>query len=141
MPRQLLRVASLFGFALSALVSLGASPASATEDEVIASGKQEFGQNCAPCHGASAKGDGEWTDILITKPADLTAIAKRNGGKFPFWDVYKAIDGEKPLKSHLISPMPIWSAQFKAQEEKEGKPPAYVRILTITHYLESIQER
>ena len=47
------------------------------------SGKQMFGDYCAPCHGISGKGDGPAASALKTPPADLTVLAKTNGGKFP----------------------------------------------------------
>jgi hypothetical protein len=31
--------------------------------------------------------------ILTVAPADLTQIRKQNNGEFPFWRVYKIIDG------------------------------------------------
>ena len=39
---------------------------------------------CASCHGKDAKGDGPMAKLLKTPPPDLTAIAVRNGGMFPF---------------------------------------------------------
>jgi len=135
------RRAALAILGFSSLLMLGTGPAKATQDEVVADGKREFARNCVFCHGVQGKGDGQWNDILITKPADLTQIAKKNGGVFPFWHVYQAIDGEVAIKSHLISPMPIWSDQFKAEEKQPGRESAYIRILILTHYLESIQEK
>ena len=38
---------------------------------------------CASCHGADGKGEGPLTENLRFRPADLTLIAKRNGGSFP----------------------------------------------------------
>ena len=141
MMRRNLRRTILAVLGFSSLMVLGTGPAKATQDEVVADGKREFARNCVFCHGALGKGDGQWNDMLITKPADLTQIAKKNGGVFPFWHVYQAIDGEVAIKSHLLSPMPIWSDQFKAEEKQPGREPAYVRILMLTHYLESIQEK
>ena len=36
---------------------------------------------CASCHGTDAKGDGPMAKSLKVKPADLTRIAARNGGR------------------------------------------------------------
>lgn len=141
MRQAFFRILSLFGLSLSAALSFGIVPALATQDEVIAEGKQEYQENCTACHGDAGKGDGRMAELLIVKPADLTQVAKRRGGAFPFWDIYKIIDGEQPTKGHLSYPMPVWESRFKADESKPGYPPAYMRILSLTHYLESIQEK
>jgi hypothetical protein len=71
----------------------------------------------------------------------LTRIAKRNGGAFPFWKVYGIVAGEAPVRAHDLSPMPMWAQRFRAEEETRYAAPAHVRILLLTHYLESIQEK
>ena len=44
------------------------------------SGKEMFQAYCASCHGADAKGDGPAAAALKSKPANLTELAKNNGG-------------------------------------------------------------
>jgi hypothetical protein len=44
------------------------------------------------------KGDGEMAKLLVFKPADLTQLCKRNQGEFPFWPVYRAIDGRETIR-------------------------------------------
>lgn len=132
-----LRTASLLG--LSALCLLAALPARAQQQQVIAAGKEEYRENCTGCHGDDGKGDGGLAAILTVKPADLTQIAKKNGGAFPFWQVYGITEGTVPVKGHVY--MPNWESRFKTDESKPGYEYAYLRILTLTHYLESIQEK
>ncbi len=43
-------------------------------------GKIEYQSKCASCHGSDAKGDGPLADQLKIGPADLTQLAKKNGG-------------------------------------------------------------
>lgn len=117
-----------------------AAPVAAQQANVINRGKLDYREHCEACHGQSGMGEGKMADRLSVKPPDLTRIAKRNGGEFPFWTVYTAIDGEEPVRAHELSPMPLWGARFR-DEEKEGQPPVYLRILALTHYLESIQEK
>ena len=50
----------------------------------VPSGKAMFKQYCAACHGSDGKGRGPATASLNTRPADLTALSKNHGGKFPF---------------------------------------------------------
>ena len=46
-------------------------------------GPDLFRAHCAACHGLDGKGSGPVAPTLKIKPADLTVIAKNNGGKFP----------------------------------------------------------
>ena len=124
---------------LALLAIPSARPAFGQQAAVIADGKADYEQNCVGCHGSEAKGDGRMAEILTIKPPNLTRIAERNHGVFPFWKVYATIDGEEAVKGHMFTPMPLWWDRFKQDEKKPGYLPAHVRILEITHYLESIQ--
>lgn len=56
-----------------------------------------FSQNCAMCHGADARGDGELAADIRAEtgkgPANLTALSRRNKGTFPRARVLSYIDG------------------------------------------------
>jgi len=136
-PPKMVKIAALL--ASCALCLIAAAPARAQQEKVIAAGKAEFQDHCTSCHGDDAKGDGRMAALLTVKPADLTQIAKISGGTFPFWQVYGVIEGAVPVKGH--SYMPAWKSRFEADEGKPGTDDAYLRILTLTHYLESIQEK
>lgn len=125
--------------AFSILWLLAATPARAQQEKVIAAGKDEFQTHCTSCHGDDAKGSGRMAQLLTVKPTDLTGIAKKSGGTFPFWQVYGVIEGAVPVKGHIY--MPDWKSRFEADQTKSGYEDAYLRILTLTHYLESIQEK
>ena len=56
-------------------------------------GEKVFAENCALCHGAGGRGDGAIAAGLRPRPADLTVIARRNGGTFPVSQVLSQIDG------------------------------------------------
>lgn len=109
--------------------------------EVIEDGRQEYVENCGVCHGRAATGEGPMAMILTVPPADLTGIAARNGGTFPFWEVFRTIQGTHPASGHMFYPMPVWGERFAEDEALRGGLPAHLRILVITHYLESIQEK
>jgi mono/diheme cytochrome c family protein len=115
------------------------------EDEVIASGKYEFRRNCVICHGLNGKGDSVMRNLnlLAEHPPDLTQLSKRNSGKFPFWQVYRIIDGREPVKGHGTPDMPIWGNLFSIQNGKglSSETTAAGRILNLVHYLQSIQEK
>ena len=56
---------------------------SLTEPNYSIEGERIFQESCAPCHGPSGRGDGPAGIALRTRPADLTRISVRNGGRFP----------------------------------------------------------
>lgn len=108
---------------------------------LLAEGREDFIENCAACHGADATGNGELAQKLLKPPKDLTAIAELNGGEFPFWRVFDVIAGDVPVPGHDTFHMPNYSQRMRSQEASPGFPAAHVRILELTHYLESIQQK
>ena len=117
----------------------------AQQEEIAKAGKPTYEQSCAVCHGLAGKGDGGAANILTVKPADLTQVSKKNGGEFPFWRVYRIIDGrEEAIKGHGSREMPIWGTEFRATAGS-GNPGAESavrgRILELIYYLQSIQEK
>ena len=58
------------------------------------SGKEMFNSYCAVCHGTAAKGDGLAASAMKTAPTDLTALAKKSGGKYPSAHVASVIRGQ-----------------------------------------------
>jgi mono/diheme cytochrome c family protein len=111
-----------------------------TQAAVFNDGKQEFEENCVACHGRDGTGKGELGVKLVKPPKDLTAIAKANGGEFPFWRVFDIVAGDTDVPGHETFQMPLYSQRMRGQEAA-GLPPAHVRVLELTHYLESIQRK
>jgi mono/diheme cytochrome c family protein len=102
-------------------------------------GKALFLTYCAVCHGKTADGRGPMAAVLKVHVPDLTEIAKRNGGKFPFERVQKTIEGTQSAGlSHGSKEMPIWGPIFSqvTTDQDFGK----VRIHNLTKYLESLQK-
>jgi mono/diheme cytochrome c family protein len=139
------------GFVTFILLSVGllwVTPApvgaqTSAEQEVASGGKPAFEQYCATCHGRDGKGGGVASNLLTIKPADLTAISKKNNGTFPFWHVYSTIDGREDVKGHGSREMPIWGAEFRAQAGSSPVAQSQVRgrILELVYYLQSIQAK
>lgn len=108
-------------------------------------GRVTFQTNCTNCHGLEGRGDGEIAQFLEGKPADLTGIARRNGGVFPRETVYYFIDGRQG-KGHKNREMPIWGEAFSVirDEEKHKYPDPQDRvkekITGLVAFLETIQE-
>jgi mono/diheme cytochrome c family protein len=131
--------AFIFTFCLLAAVSY------AQEDEIIAGGKGKYTKYCANCHGTAAKGDGPLAQMLLVKPADLTQLSKRHEGQFPFWRVYRMIDGREEARGHGSREMPLWGFIFQAEEGATQAPYqedlVRGRIWQLVYFLESIQEK
>lgn len=125
--------------------SILVSPTNAQEDEIIAGGKTRYQQYCANCHGPAGKGDGEMAALFIFKPADLTQLKKKNNGEFPFWRVYRAIDGREIIRGHGTREMPLWGFVFQAEESANdpyfSEDAVRGRIWQLVYFLESIQEK
>lgn len=80
---------------------------------------------------------------LVTQPSNLRHLAQRNGGKFPFWEVYRVIEGRGVVPGHGSREMPIWGDRFRVDaggNGKAGQVQATGRILSLVFYLEHIQE-
>ncbi len=103
--------------------------------------KATYVQYCGACHGPAGKGDGIAGTFMTTKPTDLTTIAQRNGGTFPFMRVMQYIDGTESVRAHGDPDMPVWGEVFRAQSTWDATRRTEVRgkLLVITDYLSSIQ--
>jgi mono/diheme cytochrome c family protein len=120
--------------------------------EKAASGKSEFRNSCALCHGSDGKGGSPINDLLKAAPPDLTMLSKKNGGKFPTDRVAAMIDGRELVKGHGDRDMPAWGNRYSMDKVKAaeyyGDMPykdteMYVRnrIKVLTDYLVSIQAK
>jgi len=128
-----------------------AALAQAKPEAKVDFGAMEYKSNCAACHGLTGKGDGPYNAFLITHSApDLTTLAKRNEGVFPFQRVYEVIDGRQTVPAHGTRDMPIWGAQYNADASyyyRWGELPgrydteAFVRtrILALVDYISRLQ--
>src|SRR5260221_12036967 len=103
-------------------VTLWTTSSFAQEAEVAASGKYEFRQHCAICHGLNGKGHGviKTLNLLTENPPDLTQLSQRNGGKFPFLQGYRIIDGRAPVKGHGTPDMTFCVDMFLMQVQHAG---------------------
>jgi mono/diheme cytochrome c family protein len=103
-------------------------------------GKDLFREYCAVCHGANGTGGGPAASALTWPPADLTALAGKNGGKFPELRVRQSISEENAsISAHGSAEMPVWGPILRSvgPNEKIGA----VRIYNLVKYIESIQQK
>lgn len=142
MKSTVLKASGIF-LALIFLLSLPSPLAKAQEMEVIAGGELEYQNHCTVCHGVDARGNGIMSKYLTLPPANLTQLSKKYGGKFPFWQVYRTIDGREELRGHGVSQMPVWGPRFRAESggnDPGARSQAAGLILSLVFYLQHIQE-
>lgn len=144
MSKNILLMAILAALIIALMVPANAR---AADDEVpralVEDGHKTYLNLCASCHGNTGKGDGPVAAELLTKPIDLTQIARKNDGKFPFWHVYQTINGRRIPRAHGTPEMPVWG---RTPEKFYGGFPAGETttrewMLAVTLYLQSMQEK
>jgi mono/diheme cytochrome c family protein len=104
----------------------------------VPTGQQMYKQYCAACHGADAKGHGPLSAVLKVPVADLTTLAKRHDGKFPYDYVSNVLEFGPGFPAHGSSDMPTWGPIFRYynhQNERVVKR----RIKNLCDYLASLQ--
>ena len=129
------------GLILVILLGMMVDTSDAQQHEVAEAGKIPYRQYCAVCHGLDGRGKGAMAQLLKVKPINLTQLSAKHKDIFPFWDVYRAIDGRKEIWGHGLRDMPIWGTVFKqeAGPDRGADLQAYARLLEIVYYIESIQ--
>lgn len=140
---------SYTAIALAAALLLSSGAATAQARTKVDLGKLEYESNCIGCHGRAGKGDGPYLLLLAKKePADLTTLARRNNGAFPFQRVYEVIDGRQAFQAHGPRDMPIWGLDYQAAShaytrDEPYDPEAFVRgrILALVDYINRLQQR
>jgi mono/diheme cytochrome c family protein len=136
----------LVGAALGAALAVLPLLASAQQKQIDV-GKREYDANCAVCHGPAGRGDGPYAGLPFGVP-DITQLARRNGGVFPFQRVYETIDGTLLVKAHGTRDMPIWGRDYQARADEyyvdvPYSPEFYVRtrILALAEYVYRLQAK
>ena len=104
-------------------------------------GSYLFRNYCASCHGTSALGDGPLGGVMRRRPANLTEMAKRNGGVYPSELAYRVIDGRQPQRGHGGPDMPVWGDAFLRSIDGGSAEAVRLKIEALVSYLESVQAR
>jgi mono/diheme cytochrome c family protein len=103
-----------------------------------ASGRVIYQRYCASCHGRGGRGDGTLAEDLRVRPTDLTQLAAKSGGSFPFAAVVESIDGRRRTRGHGTADMPVWGEVF-TKTTGTGTSTVEAAVDRIAHYLWSIQ--
>ena len=106
-------------------------------------GEQLYLRHCGSCHGPKGRGDGIAAPFITPRPPDLTAIAQRNEGVFPYASVLMKLDGRERVPAHGSREMPIWGERFgeSIPESSLSEEVTRGRVVTLVEYLKSIQRR
>lgn len=118
----------------------------------VDTGKFEYLSSCSACHGSDGKGAGPVAGQLKVAPADLTQLAKNNGGVFSLNAVYDKISGKQEVKAHGTRDMPVWgyryspwpnitSGQLFDPKSVLSKPPGILDAPTDTLYTPEVANR
>jgi mono/diheme cytochrome c family protein len=144
------------GIAVAAIAAITIVFGDQTVAEVLDHGKAEYHSSCAPCHGSDGTGTGPVSAGLKVPPPDLTVLAKKNNGVFPFNSVYEIIDGRKTVVAHGTRDMPIWGDRYAPEPTRaliprpsenilslfyDPETVVRMRILAVIDYLNRIQEK
>lgn len=104
-------------------------------------GREMYMTYCAPCHGEDGKGGPAEARKLADGRADLTALSRRNGGKFPADRIRLILGGLEDIPAqHGPHSMPIWADLFDTRSNTD-RARANEQFDTLAAYLESIQRK
>jgi mono/diheme cytochrome c family protein len=108
------------------------------ENISAAKGPEMFRAYCAACHGVDGRGGGPAADSLKKRPADLTQLNRKYGGKYPALRVANVIQGADSEGVHGSRDMPVWGAVFRTLGDQ-----ATVKLRTdnLVNYVESLQRQ
>lgn len=134
---------SALAFALALPSLAGAQPPAAApklDPKDALAGEVIYMRYCAACHGRSMKGDGAVASGLRNTPTDLTTLAEKDGGVFPYDRVASIIDGRATSRIHGTPDMPVWGEVFAVTTGTEA-PSALAAVRRITHHVWSRQSK
>jgi mono/diheme cytochrome c family protein len=132
-----------FAALLLALCAAGARGTPAQDEnrlpaDYVPSGAAIYTQYCAACHGSNAKGNGPVKKVLRKPAPDLTTLAKRHGGKFPYAYVTGVLRFAPGVPSHGSGDMPMWGPLFEYYYNQKS---AQLRIRNLCDFLAALQEK
>jgi mono/diheme cytochrome c family protein len=107
------------------------------------SGKQMYADYCAPCHGQDGKGNGPAATAMKTPPANLSLLAKNNGGKYPEAHVAAVLNFGDEKSAHGNKQMPVWGPLFESLDWTSSAKgtEAKQRINRLNSYIETLQAK
>ncbi len=105
-----------------------------------ASGQGMYREYCAVCHGNKGTGHGAAASAFKAPPADLTTLAERNSGKFPYDEFNLAMRFGTNVTGHGSKDMPVWEPLFASLPE-EREAITQQRIYNLARFVMSLQSK
>lgn len=104
--------------------------------------RADFAAYCAVCHGNDGRGGGPLAEGMEPAPADVTLVARSNGGVFPKTQVMGHIAGYTMGRSD--SPMPSFADLLEGPtvmfDDGSGqRVPTPARLVALADYVQSLQ--
>lgn len=139
---------SLLIIAVAGAIAVPAGFADQTNPNVViavqktapVNGKLMYTSYCAPCHGADGRGNGPVASALKQKPADLTSLARINGGKFPSSHIVTVLEFGSEMPVHGTAQMPVWGPVLGKMDQQHPDE-RLLRISNLSQYLRSMQAK
>ncbi len=66
-------------------------------------------------------------------------IANRHGGSFPAEEVYRIVDGRRPVRGHGGPDMPVWGDVLRDPDTGYGEAAVRERIRAVVDYVRTLQ--
>lgn len=134
-----LRMACLAGLALAVAPVLAAAGDLALDQAAAHKGEITYSRYCVACHGAGGKGDGPLSHDLRVPVPDVTEMANRNAGKYPYDRVSRIVSTAEIVRGHGTVEMPAWGDAFKKTKGTE-EATVDAAIRNLNHYIWSLQK-
>ena len=103
-----------------------------------AEGKLTYVRYCVSCHGKTGLGDGPLARDLRVPVPDLTTLAARSSGQFPYARVVRIIESGEEVRGHGTPDMPAWGDAFK-KTQGTNAPTINAAVRNLAHYIWSLQ--
>jgi len=103
-------------------------------------GQVMYQEYCAVCHGNHADGKGAAATAFKVAPADLTALARVHGGKFPYDHFYAVLRFGAAMPAHGSKDMPVWGPLFSSLD-KDREAVVDQRVHNLASYVASVQSK
>jgi mono/diheme cytochrome c family protein len=104
----------------------------------LAKGELAYVRYCVSCHGKTGLGDGPLAADLRIPVPDLTTLASRSGGTYPYDRVVRIIARGDAVRGHGTEDMPAWGDAFKKTRGTEART-IEDAIRNLAEHLRSLQ--